>query len=92
MTMPLHFPNHGHGRILRTDGLDVVLVADFAAPPGRPLSGTTEPPEAPIQIKVKGCRRLGSGEFEIVGRFVSLPRETRERVLTSTDQTKHVER
>jgi hypothetical protein len=84
MTTRISFPSRGQAHIINTDGVDVVLLADFAAPPGCPLEGTAREGAESIRIKVRGCRRVDETHFEIAGRFVSLSKTTREWLLSST--------
>lgn len=87
MTTHISFPGRGQAHIANTDGTDVVLLADFAAPPGCPLEGTAEQCGEPLRIKVRGCRRVEDARFEIAGRFVSLSKTARAWLLSSERQS-----
>ena len=53
----------------------------FAA--GATLVGTDPETQSEYRIKVRGGRRVGEGAFRIEGRFVSLTRDERERLLAA---------
>lgn len=76
----------GSAQIVTTDGDRVTLASSAPSPPGSTLELSAE--GTSYRVKVRGCRRSdaeGSERcFHIEGRWVSLTREGRERVLSAT--------
>lgn len=73
----------GEARVLESDGDHVSLESSRAFPPGAPLLAKGEGTGEPYRVKVRACRRTSETTFYVDGRFVSLPREARERLLAA---------
>ena len=75
----------GSAVLLETDGDRVTVLSSAPSPPGSTLELTLE--AARYRIKVRGCKRgdadAAGRAFRIDGRWVSLEREQRERVLSA---------
>lgn len=66
----------GSATVVRVDGLQIEVHSTAPYPPGAPLiarsnAGTT------FEVKVRGCRKLQSGDFAISGSLVNLTRDLR---------------
>jgi hypothetical protein len=74
----------GSALIEATDGDVVTLVAESPSPPGSTVELSRD--QDTFRVKVRACRRLPAADdagrcFRIEGRWVSLSRAQRERVL-----------
>ncbi len=85
MTLLIRFENKGLAQLVDTDGDQATLACDFSSPPGSPLSGVILDSENHVQLKVRACRRSPSepSRFELRGRWVSLSRATRDKLIGS---------
>lgn len=70
----------GAAEILQTDGLQVTLTSERAFPPGATLHAVLQDHGDTVQVKVTGCHKTGE-QFQVKGRFVTLSRATREKIL-----------
>lgn len=85
----------GTALVLETDGESVTLLAVAASPPGSTLHARFG--ESSVAIKVRGSRKVepdaAGRTFRVEGRFQSLPRHVRLRLVpepkagTATDAT-----
>jgi len=73
----------GRARLLETDGQRVAVESTLPFAAGATLVGTDPETQTEYRIKVRGGRRVGEGAFRIEGRFVSLTRDERERLLAA---------
>jgi len=76
----------GHAQIVEIDEMHVVLHADRAFPPGSTLRGALLPDGEGVQVKVTSCKRDGE-PFILRGRFVTLSRALRDKLLATLVQT-----
>lgn len=80
-----HLDGGGTATLLTSDGVQAKLRANRSFPPGSTLLAHELPSsptaDSPLQVKVRDCTREPSGAFCISGRFVSLPKRTRVRLL-----------
>jgi len=77
----------GSAVVTATDGEQVTLLSSLSSPPGSTLELTLE--GKGLLVKVRGCRKQNAPDaagrdFRIEGRWVSLSRNDRERVLSAT--------
>jgi hypothetical protein len=77
----------GSALVTATDGERVSLLSSAASPPGSTLELSLDGKN--LRVKVRSCRRLSQADaagraFEIEGRWLSLSRSDRERILSST--------
>ena len=76
----------GTALVLETDGDHVALLAVSASPPGSTLHARFG--ESSVAIKVRGSRRVepdaAGRTFRVEGRFQSLPRHVRVRMVPET--------
>ncbi len=77
----------GSALVTATDGERVSLLASASSPPGSTLELTLEGKS--LRVKVRGCRRLSQADaagraFQIEGRWLSLSRGERERLLSAS--------
>jgi hypothetical protein len=80
MLLELTLPDGARAQILEYDGTRVVLSSTRAMPPGSTLQGSSEGLD--YSVKVRSCRRQpAEATFLIEGRFVSLQRAQRARLL-----------
>jgi hypothetical protein len=70
----------GQAALEQTDGVNVVVVATRAFPPGSTLEGEWAPDTQPYLVKVRGSRKVAGG-FRVEGRLINLERAQRERLL-----------
>jgi len=86
MTVHLRLPDGHTAELLDTDGRNVSLLSPHPSPTGSIVRVILSERAPPLQIKVRGCRRMGgssnaSGRFRVEGRFVNLGRQQREQLL-----------
>ncbi len=74
----IRFPGFGVGTLARVNKLEMAVVADFSAPPGRPLKGRFEAALLETELKVRGSRKLPDGRFLIEGRIRNQTCELRD--------------
>lgn len=77
----------GSAVVTATDGEHVTLLSSASSPPGSTLELTLEGKS--LRVKVRGCRRLPQQDaagraFRIEGRWLSLSRAERDRLLSTT--------
>ena len=68
---------------LETDGQRVAVESTLPFAAGATLVGTDPETQAEYRIKVRGGRRVSDAAFRIEGRFVSLTKAERERLLAA---------
>lgn len=73
----------GQARLVESDGDWAVVESTQPFPIGATLSGTDPETSTEYRVKVRAGRRLNETWFRIEGRFVSLTREQRERLVAS---------
>lgn len=73
----------GQARLLESDGQHVTVESTLPFAAGATLVGTDPETQAEYRIKVRGGRRTSEGNFRIEGRFVSLTKADRERLLAA---------
>jgi hypothetical protein len=73
----------GQARVVESDGDWAVVESTQPFPIGATLSGTDAETGSVYYVKVRAGRRLDETWFRIEGRFVSLTREERERLVAS---------
>ena len=86
MTLHLRLPDGHVAELLETDGRHVSLLLPHAAPTGSVVRVILSEQEPPLQIKVRGCHRVGESSsacarYRVEGRFVNLSRMQREQLL-----------
>jgi hypothetical protein len=72
----------GTATVVRVDGLHVEVHSSTPYPPGAPLIAANEQGTR-FEIKVRGCRKLPSGQFAITGSLVNLTRDLRVQLLAA---------
>ena len=75
--------------LLETDGRHAVLLSPAPAPTGSTLELGLPGAERPVLLKVRSCRRDGTGptpRFRVEGRFVNLDRAQRQRLISAADR------
>lgn len=72
----------GTAVVARTDGNTLTTHSTVAYPPGAPLLATTGNHEL-YEMKVRTCKKLPSGAFELSGKLVNATRPTRERLVSA---------
>ena len=85
--LTLSLQRGGSAIVTATDGDQVTLLSSLSSPPGSTLELAEEGRK--YRVKVRSCRRQESPDeagraFQIDGRWVSLSRSDRERVLSAT--------
>ena len=82
MTCHLRIASGGQARVVQTDGVAVVLLADVPVPAGATLELRLSDDPRPLWVKVRGARRTSaeSADYRIEGRFVNLGKALRERL------------
>lgn len=82
---PWQLPDAGQGpgqaRLLESDGLRAVVESTLPFAAGATLVALDPLTSTEYRVKVRGGRRLENGWYRIEGRFVSLTRAERERLL-----------
>ncbi len=78
----------GTAVLQRTDGHYATWLSTAAAPPGTPLSGTSDQGLL-LQLKVRSCRRISEepAQYAIEGRFFNLQRAERESLVSTEEVT-----
>jgi hypothetical protein len=81
--LQLELPSGVRAVVTQSDGERAVVVCAKAFPPGSTIDGTAVDGSGAYRIKVRLCRRRSDAEatYEIEGRFVSLTRAQRARVV-----------
>jgi hypothetical protein len=83
--MTWRLPDHGQGegraRLVETDGQRVVIESTLPFAAGATLVGVDPVTNVEYRIKVRGGRRIDDTWFRLEGRFVSLTKTERERLL-----------
>lgn len=86
-----HLEGGGSATLLETDGVRATLRASRSFPPGSTLHARPAPEGTsamgPLQVKVRDCVREPSGAFCVTGRFVSLPKAMRQRLLEALESS-----
>ena len=77
----------GEARLLETDGHRAVVQSTLPFAAGATLLAIDPASQTKYQIKVRGGRRLDDRWFRIEGRFVSLTKAERERLLAQLAPT-----
>jgi hypothetical protein len=70
----------GEARLIETDGDWAVVEATQAFPIGATLRAL-DATGTEYRVKVRGGKKVGEGWFRLEGRFMSMTREERERLL-----------
>ncbi len=65
-----------------SDGLTLTVHSTVPYPPGAPINATSAS-GVPFEIKVRSCRKLTSGSFEITGKLVNATRPLRETLVAA---------
>jgi hypothetical protein len=73
----------GEARLVESDGDWAVVESTQPFPIGATLCGSDPETSTEYRVKVRAGRRVDETWFRIEGRFVSLTREQRERLLAS---------
>jgi hypothetical protein len=85
--MSWHLPDQGQGegeaRLIETDGQRAVVESTLPFAAGATLIGIDAVTSTEYRIKVRGGRRIDAQWFRIEGRFVSLTRAERDRLLAT---------
>jgi hypothetical protein len=71
----------GEARIVETDGYRALIESTLPFAKGAMLIGVDPAKGVEYRVKVRGSRRLNERWFRIEGRFVSLTKPERERLL-----------
>lgn len=69
----------GSALVSAISGEMLTVQSTVAYPPGAPLVAQSDN-QVTFEMKVRTCRKLPSGEFEISGKLVNAPRPLRERL------------
>lgn len=77
----------GEARLLETDGHRAVVQSTLPFAAGATLLAVDPASQTRYQIKVRGGRRIDERWFRIEGRFVSLTKAERERLLAELAPT-----
>jgi len=85
--MSWSLPDNGQGpgqaRLVETDGHHAVVESTLPFAAGATLIGIDGVTSAEYRVKVRGGRRIDDTWFRIEGRFVSLTKVERERLLAA---------
>jgi hypothetical protein len=73
----------GQARLVETDGNHAVVESTLPFAAGSTLIGIDAASNTEYRVKVRGGRRLDATWFRIEGRFVSLTKPERERLLAA---------
>jgi len=77
----------GQAHIIQTDGDHATLRSTLSAAPGTPLAGQLEMVAVhAIRFKVRGCQRIDGERFLLTGRWVDMPKKTREEMLEAMSE------
>jgi len=69
----------GSACVVTLQGEMLTVHSTVAFPPGAPLVAQSDN-HVTFEMKVRTCRKLASGAFEISGKLVNAPRQLRERL------------
>lgn len=72
----------GNATVCSSDGNSVTVHSTLAFPPGAPLVALSAC-QTTFEMKVRTCRKLASGYFEISGKLVNATRPLRERLVAA---------
>lgn len=72
----------GSAVVTHIEGDALVVHSTVAYPPGAPLAATSRN-DVEFEMKVRTCRKLPSGAFEISGKLVNATRPLRERLVAA---------
>lgn len=72
----------GSARVVSMEGEALTVHSTAAFPPGAPLSALSAN-HVTFEMKVRTCRKLASGAFEITGKLVNATRPLRELLLAA---------
>jgi hypothetical protein len=81
--LPDHGQGEGQARLVETDGQRAVVESTLPFAAGATLIGIDPATNTEYRIKVRGGRRIDGSWFRIEGRFVSLTKLERERLLAA---------
>jgi hypothetical protein len=81
--LPDHGQGEGQARLVETDGQRAVVESTLPFAAGATLIGIESATGAEYRVKVRGGRRIDDTWFRIEGRFVSLTKPERERLLSA---------
>ena len=85
--MTWRLPDQGQGegqaRLVESDGHHAVVESTLPFAAGSTLVGIDPATSAEYRVKVRGGRRIDATWFRIEGRFVSLTKAERERLLAA---------
>lgn len=70
----------GQAQVAATDGTSLTVHSTVAYPPGAPLVANSVT-RVTFEMKVRSCRKLPSGQFEITGKLVNATRPLRDRLV-----------
>lgn len=70
----------GQARVVATDGVSLTVHSSIAYPPGAPLVANSAT-RVTFEMKVRSCRKLPTGQFEITGKLVNATRPLREQLV-----------
>jgi hypothetical protein len=84
--LPDQGQGEGRARVVETDGQRAVVESTLPFAAGATLVGVDPATGSEYRIKVRGGRRIDDTWFRIEGRFVSLTKPERERLLASLPQ------
>lgn len=69
----------GTASVSAIDGDALTVCSTAAYPPGAPLTAVSDN-RVTFEMKVRTCRKLASGEFELLGKLVNATRPLREQL------------
>lgn len=72
----------GEAQVAATDGITLTVHSTVAYPPGAPLVANSVT-SVTFEMKVRSCRKLPSGQFEITGKLVNATRPLREQLVSA---------
>jgi hypothetical protein len=81
--LPDHGQGEGQARLVETDGQRAVVESTLPFAAGATLILVDPATNVEYRIKVRGGRRIDGTWFRLEGRFVSLTKTERERLLAS---------
>ncbi len=74
----------GSAVVLVSDALTLTVHSTVAYPPGAPLNATSASGVS-FEMKVRSCKKLTSGAFEITGKLVNATRPLRETLVAAVN-------
>lgn len=77
----------GHAVVVDSDGVTLTVHSTTAYPPGAPLNATSTSGVA-FEMKVRSCKKLPAGTFEITGKLVNATRPLRASLIEAVNTTK----